>query len=297
MLTRLPVEIKKKVEEVYKKENGLSLEINAFTSVSGGCINQCGRIDTNRGTFFIKWNEKEYLPGMFEAESYGLRLMHDSAAICVPEVLFCDTTQRYAFIVMEYMEKGRRGAAYWTQLGEQLATMHQHAAEQFGLERDNYIGTLPQYNQWQDNWIDFFDLNRISPMLKYATDNGYFSSKHLRQWEKMRSGLPSLFPPDEKPALLHGDLWSGNVIDYKGAPCLVDPALYYGNREMELAMTGLFGGFDKLFYKAYFEAFPVAQGYWEREEIYQLYPLLVHVNLFGSGYVAPVEAILHKFGS
>lgn len=296
MLT-LPTEIKNKVEEVYRQQNDLSLEINQFSTVTGGCINQCGCIETNHGSFFIKWNEKAHLPGMFDAEAYGLRLMRDTSAICIPQVIFHDTTDRYAFIVMEYMEKGLRGATYWRQLGQQLAAMHQHTADQFGLGRDNYIGTLPQHNQWCDDWIAFFDVNRISPMLKYATDNGYFSSKHIRQWERLRNRLSSIFPSDEQPALLHGDLWSGNVIDNNGKPCLVDPAVYYGNREMEIAMTGLFGGFDQQFYEAYFDAFPVTQGFREREEVYNLYPLLVHVNLFGQGYVGQVEAVLNKFSS
>lgn len=297
MLTRLPTDIKDKIEEVYRQQNGLSLAINKLTKVTGGCINQCGCVETNRGNFFIKWNEKAHLPGMFEAEAYGLRLMRNTSAISIPQVIFHDTTDRYAFIVMEYMQRELRGARYWTQLGEQLAAMHLHTTDQFGLDHDNYIGTLPQHNQWVDDWIDFFDVNRISPMLKYATDNGYFSSKHIRQWERLRDRLSSIFPSDEKPALIHGDLWSGNVIDNNGVPCLVDPATYYGNREMEIAMTGLFGGFDKQFYEAYFDAFPVAHGFWEREKVYNLHPLLVHVNLFGQGYVGQVEAVLNKFGS
>ncbi len=184
---------------------------------------------------------------------------------------------------------------YWETLGQSLAVLHSHTQPTFGLHFDNYIGSLPQTNTLTANGYDFFFEHRLLPQAGLALYKGLLSKKSYDALFRLRDRLPELFP-NERPALLHGDLWSGNVlINEDNKPALIDPAVYYGFREAELAFTRLFAGFDDRFYDAYDEAFPLQNGFNERVAIYNLYPLLVHVNLFGSGYVSGVERVLKQF--
>jgi fructosamine-3-kinase len=269
--------------------------IQDFVFAGGGCINQGGRLKTTSGIFFLKWNDEKKFPLMFEAESEGLKLLQRQNAIRIPKVIGNGINDSYQFLLLEYIDQKSRSKNHWEALGTRLAALHRSFSTHFGLDHDNYIGSLKQYNQQSPSWIHFFIEQRLNIQLKLAIDNGVAPSNWQQRFERLYSRLPSLLP-EEKPSLLHGDLWSGNLItDEKGEPCLIDPAVYYGNREADLAMTKLFGGFDRDFYTAYQEAFPFQSGYQKRVDLYNLYPLLVHVNLFGGSYSYSVEEILRAF--
>jgi len=273
----------------------LSWSIKTFSSASGGCINQGGELVTAEGSYFLKWNDRQRYPQMFEKESKGLKLLGDANCMDVPEVIHVGETDNLQFIIMSFVKSGRRAKNYWSLLGEQLANLHRNTHTHFGLDHDNYIGSLIQQNQWKENWIEFFIQHRLEAQLALAEGNKKITSDIRKQFESLYKKLPDLFP-QEKPALLHGDLWSGNLmINERGEPTLIDPAVYYGHREAELAFTQLFGGFEPEFYQAYHEAFPIAKGFDSRVDLYNLYPLLVHVNLFGGGYLQQVKNILDRF--
>lgn len=178
---------------------------------------------------------------------------------------------------------------------QQLAALHKTHAPFNGLDHDNFIGSLPQPNHQNNSWPHFFEDMRLRPLLKQAIDQGLAPIEWAAQFDKLFAKLSSLLPND-KPSLLHGDLWSGNVIsNLLGAPCLIDPAVYYGHREMDIAMTRLFGEFDAAFYHAYQETYPMLPGFEERMNIYNLYPLLAHLHLFGTTYVTPIQSTLNSF--
>jgi fructosamine-3-kinase len=273
----------------------LSWSVKAFHPASGGCINHGGELVTTAGSYFLKWNDRQRYPQMFEKESKGLRLLKAANCIDVPEVVHVGESGDLQFIIMSFVKSGRRVKNYWLLLGEQLANLHRNTNTHFGLDHDNYIGALIQKNQRKENWVDFFIQYRLEAQLALAEGNKKITSDIRKQFEALYKKLPDLLP-QEKPALLHGDLWSGNVmINARGEPTLIDPAVYYAHREAELAFTQLFGGFEPEFYQAYHEVFPIAKGFDSRANLYNLYPLLVHVNLFGGGYLQQVKNILDRF--
>lgn len=262
--------------------------------VGGGCINETVKVQCAEGVFFLKWNEQAP-EDMFAAEAAGLSLLEETGRVRVPGVLGHGKLHGKSYLLLEYLEPGRRIANYWQKLGRDLASLHQVSASRFGLFRDNYIGRLPQKNSEYLSWNDFFIENRLKPQVGLAYYNGLISTAHLSQFEQFYPKLSSLLPP-EPPSLLHGDLWSGNVhTSPDGSACLIDPAVYYGHREMDLAFTRLFGGFDPEFYFAYHEHYPLQAGWEFRSDIFNLYPLLVHVNLFGRSYLPAVERTLRHY--
>jgi len=283
------------IEEALAAALGKTVAIRSFRSIGGGCINRAQRMETDAGVFFIKTNSATRFPGMFAAEAKGLALLRQAGALGVPAVVACGEGQGQSFIIMEFIHAAARTRLFWENFGRALARLHRHRAVRFGLDHDNYIGSLPQSNTRHDTWHSFFIEERLRKQSRPARDAGLLSSVHIRQLESLYPRLAGFFPA-EAPALLHGDLWSGNFMtDNRGEACLIDPAVYYGHREAELAFTRLFGGFDVRFYDAYHEAFPLHHGWEERMDMYNLYPLLVHVNLFGGGYVAEVVNILNKY--
>jgi fructosamine-3-kinase len=196
---------------------------------------------------------------------------------------------------MEFIEQGPQNKFYWKDLGSGLANIHKATNVLFGLDHDNYIGSLRQLNTSSENWIDFLVNKRLNVQLKLAMDSGLAGSQMMKSFESLYLKLPTLLP-EEKPALLHGDLWSGNIITTRsGEPCLIDPSVYYGCREVDLAMTKLFGSFPGDFYDSYTDTYPLLSGYQDRFELYNLYPLLVHLNLFGTQYRSPITGILSRF--
>lgn len=273
----------------------LSWSVKAFHPALGGCINHGGELVTAEGSYFLKWNDRQRYPQMFEKESKGLTLLKSANCIDVPEVIHVGEAADLQFIIMSFMKAGRHAKNYWSLLGEQLANLHQNTHTHFGLDHDNYIGSLIQRNALTENWIDFFVQHRLEAQLSLGERNGKITSDIRKQFDVLYKKLPDLLP-QEKPALLHGDLWSGNVmVNEKGEPTLIDPAVYYGHREAELAFTHLFGDFEHEFYGAYQNTLPLSAGFNSRTDLYNLYPLLVHVNLFGGGYLRQVVNILSRY--
>jgi fructosamine-3-kinase len=292
MISRIPPAV---LEGVKTSLNIDDSAFKGFSFASGGCINQGGKLKTTLGDFFLKWNDIKKFPGMFEAESKGLKLLREKNTIRIPEVIGFGESEGHQFLLLEFIEEKFRQKKYWQHLGNKLASLHRRSSDLFGLDHDNYIGSLKQFNRQHASWLTFFVEQRLNVQLKLAIDSGIMDSEWSKQFESLYTKLTAILP-EEKPSLLHGDLWSGNLItDENGEPCLIDPAVYFGNREADLAMTKLFDGFEDEFYISYHETFPLQPGYDKRLDIYNLYPLLVHVNLFGGSYKSAVAAILKAF--
>jgi fructosamine-3-kinase len=290
-----PEELKKSVESVLTSKNGSMVQILEARSVGGGCINEANKLKTTAGIYFIKFNSATEFPEMFEKEAIGLKLLADTKTITIPEVTGFGESDKYAFLLLRYIESGTAGHKFWNEFGTKLADLHRNTSEYFGLEHDNYIGSLVQSNVQHPDFIGFFISQRIEPQLKEARNKGAFSQSDIRYFDSLFKSLHNIIPP-EKPALIHGDLWSGNfMVTPDGYPCLIDPAVYYGHREADIAMTQLFGGFQPEFYHAYNLAWPMENGWQKRMDIFNLYPLLVHVNLFGGGYAGQVLRIIRQF--
>ncbi|MBX2972460.1 MAG: fructosamine kinase family protein [Flavobacteriales bacterium] len=273
---------------------GRPVDIEHEVPVGGGSINDAYRLDTDAGRFFVKVNSTDCSPGMFAAEADGLGHLRGAGAIRVPAVIATGEDHDHSFILLEWVEGGLRTDPFWTTFGRSLAALHRHTATSFGLDHSNYIGTLKQVNTPYERWADFFITCRIEPQVKMARDRKRIGDGDVLRFERLYTKLGHLFP-QEPPALLHGDLWSGNFMcDAQSCPVLIDPAVYHGHREMDIAMTKLFGGSEEGFYTAYNEAWPLEQGWKERVDLCNLYPLLVHVNLFGAAYPAQVHAILTR---
>jgi fructosamine-3-kinase len=221
-----------------------------------------------------------------------LELLKSTNSVSVPDVIGTGTAEGDSFLILQAVIAGRRTGNYSEALGRNLAKLHRNSSYQFGLDHNNYIGSLSQSNKSFESGVDFFINERIRPMVASARDKKYFSNQELESFNQLYKKLPSLLPA-EPPALLHGDLWNGNVITGPdGHAWLIDPAIYYGHRETDLAMAQLFGGFYDDFYDAYNEAFPLTPGWKKRVQLFQLYPLLVHLNLFGRGYLNGINQIL-----
>ncbi len=278
-----------------EKKSGRPVNIERMMPVYGGDINQSFHLKTSIGDLFVKINDADIYPGMFEKEARGLATIRLTGEIRVPEIIGTGYSGSTAFLVLEYIREGRKGPAFWEHFGRQLAAMHRHTWRQYGLDYDNYIGSLLQINRPDSSWVNFFIQNRLRYQLNLAANRGLADTALIKRFERLFDKLHDLFPV-EFPHLLHGDLWSGNfLVDHTGEPVLIDPAIYYGHREMDLAMTRLFGGFDRRFYEAYDEAFPLQPGWEERLPVYQLYPLLVHLNLFGPSYLSSIRSVLDRY--
>ncbi len=281
----------------YLKET-LGSEITGATPIGGGCINDAFQVTmTNHQSLFVKQNRYS-LRDMFEKEARGLELLAGAAdGLRIPRVYgtFNDASEDKAYLILSFVREGRSDNTFDEQFGRSLAHMHQQTSTQYGLDHDNYIGRLPQKNDRRDDWITFFAECRIEPQIAMARDSGYFPGSVRQSLDRMYSRLPELLP-EEPPSLLHGDLWGGNYLcDTENRPVLIDPAVYYGHREAELSFTRMFGGFGKGFYRGYEEVWPLQPGFSKRRDIFNLYPVLVHVNLFGGAYVAQAESIIHRF--
>ena len=240
---------------------------------------------------FVKTGPASSLP-MFEAEAEGLRELAAADAVRVPAVIDCGIDDGTAFIAIERLHLERATTAVETVFGDQLANLHRHTKKRHGWHRDNTIGPTPQHNPWTDDWIDFFREHRLRFQLDLAARNGY-SGELQSLGDRLESRLPDLFDGYAPAAsLCHGDLWSGNWGVADGVPVIYDPAVYYGDRESDIAMTMLFGGFGRAFYRAYGESWPMAEGHERRLKLYQLYHVLNHLNLFGSGYLGQAMKLL-----
>jgi len=271
-------------------------EVVASRSIAGGDINQAYEITLADGRrLFAKTNARSPR-GMFAAEALGLGWLDEANALRIPKVVaVSQADEAQQFLVLELIASGSAARDFDERLGRGLAALHRSGTPGFGLDHDNFIGRLPQTNAPAPTWTDFYRTRRLEAQLRRANDEGLATTRMLRGFDRLWGALDELIGPPEPPARLHGDLWGGNLLcDDRGAPCLIDPAVYGGQREMDLAMMRLFGGFGPRVFSAYEEAWPLADGHRERVALYQLYPLMVHVNLFGGGYVGSVEASLDR---
>lgn len=273
---------------------GRHVDVEHERGVGGGSISDAYRIETNEGSYFVKVNALDAIPSFFEAEADGLARLGRTKAIRVPQVIAFGEDHDDAYLLMEHIQRGVPGKGFWEEFGRSLARLHRNTQDQFGLERPNYIGTLKQVNLPEPDWASFFQHHRLEPLVKMARDKHKLNDAIVLRFERLYNHLGDLFPR-EAPALLHGDLWKENfLVGPAGEPVLIDPAVYYGHREMDVAMTRLFGGFNDEFYSAYAAEWPLEPGWEERVDLCNLYPLLVHVNLFGGGYVAQLDAALKR---
>ncbi len=294
VITKLPnYQIIKAVFE--SCENFLGASIVSSRTVGGGSICDSRLLRTDKGNYFLKMSNSPQASAMFEAEAKGLEMLAATKSLKIPEVIFYSSEDNVSFLLMEYIEQGVPTATFWKEFGYGLAELHRESNPFFGLDSDSFIGSLPQRNTPKDNWVDFFILERIQPQIDLAVNRSAIDKDAISKFEKLYIILPEIFP-EEKPALIHGDLWNGNfIVTSQGMPAIFDPSVSFAYREMDLAMSMLFGGFDQKFYNAYNEAFPLQNGFENRVEIYQLYYLMVHVNLFGGSYLNAVKSILTKY--
>lgn len=272
---------------------GRKFAIATQRSVGGGCINEGHRIEGAGQIYFVKLNRPNQSE-MFAAEALGLQQMGATQSILVPQPLCWGETQSNSYIVMDWLELGSGGSGSWQEMGRQLAQMHKAGgSEQFGWERNNTIGSTPQINTWCDSWAEFWAETRIGYQIRLANRHGGGFPEAKKVAACIRKVLADIKP---KPALVHGDLWSGNAaIASDGSPVIFDPAAYYGDREVDIAMTELFGGFPPSFYRGYEEVWPLEQGYGDRKDLYNLYHILNHFNLFGGGYGSQAKRMLQRF--
>jgi protein-ribulosamine 3-kinase len=276
-------------------ETNLSIKIISAMPVSGGSINAVYCLRTTKGKYLLKLNNRDKFPGMFKCEAEGLRAIAKTNTIAVPGIVLQDDVDDKCFLLLEWIETRRPTAKASALLGQQLARMHQATAGSFGFDSDNYMGSLKQSNKKNGSWSEFFIQDRLMPMVKTGIDKELLNRTDTANFEQLYKKLPELFS-EEPSSLIHGDLWSGNyLISEDEKPYLIDPAVSYGHREFDIAMTTLFGGFSNEFYAAYNEAFPLEKGWQQRMDLWNLYPLLVHLNLFGMGYLGQVRDCLNEY--
>lgn len=286
---------KEEIELLLSSKLGGDIFINSYSFVGGGSINETFVINTNRGHFFVKKNSASRFPDMFKKEVKGISILAETNEILVPEIIGIGESNSEAFLILENIESGLKSQTFWDDFGQQLAKLHSHSVDYFGLDHDNYIGSLVQKNSKHDNWTDFFKEERLEFQLRMARNSGIVSKPITASFDRFFNKLDEIFPK-EQSSLLHGDLWGGNfMVSSVGEPIIIDPAVYYGHREMDLGMTQLFGGFDKQFYVSYNRHFPLESGWEQRLQYCNLYPLLVHVNLFGGSYLQSISSIIGKF--
>lgn len=278
-------------------EAALGQPVLSAARVPGGDINDAFELVlVDQRKVFLK-THAQAPAALFAAEAEGLEFLRAAQALRIPQVLAVSPAgEGPPFLLLEFIAPSRRRRDFDETLGRGLALLHRFGAPSFGFRADNFIGRLPQANRSRESWAEFYHEQRLEPQLRAARATGRASLPLCRRFEQLFEKMPALVGDSEPPARLHGDLWSGNVhLDEQGAPCLIDPAVYGGHREMDLAMMRLFGGFSERVFAAYAEVNPLARGHEERVPLYQLYPLLVHLNLFGGSYLASVEQALSRY--
>jgi len=266
-------------------------QLQSQTSVSGGCINRCHQLLSKQKQYFLKLNHANQA-AMFSAEAAGLTELHRSQSLRTPQPLCSGVIGEQSFLVMEWIEFDHRSGNQ-RRLAEQLVQLHQQSRPHFGWSQNNTIGATPQKNRQQSSWLTFWREQRLGFQLRLAAKNGH-RGQLQELGNKLLESLDQLLDHQPQASLLHGDLWGGNVAYAQGEPVIFDPAIYYGDRETDLAMTELFGGFSADFYAAYQHHWPLDSGYQVRKILYNLYHILNHLNLFGEGYRSQAEAMMQR---
>jgi fructosamine-3-kinase len=286
-------ELKKHIELRLSEKLGIG---NSFKwkPVAGGSINETYKITSKSISFFVKINTTNVFENGFDEEVSGIQFLKVNSTL-VPQIICNGVFKEYAYLVLEWIVSGIQTETFWTNFTQQLVKLHKQKSDRFGLKTNNYMGELVQNNTLKYNFSEFFIENRLKPQIKIAFNNRLLQPKILHHFENLFKQLEAIIPK-ENPAALHGDLWSGNFIcNSNEQVVLIDPAVYYGHREIDIAMTTLFGGFSSIFYENYNETYPLEKGFENRKDIYNLYPLLIHLNLFGSSYFKSIETIITKF--
>ncbi|MCB9223776.1 MAG: fructosamine kinase family protein [Crocinitomicaceae bacterium] len=260
--------------------------------LAGGDINDVFLVNSNNSDLVVKINSKSDYPNMFEVEAKGLELLKQ--AIKTPDVQYFGEEGSLQYLILEHIVQGPKTKNFWLSFGQDLAALHKRTDSQFGLDHHNYIGSLHQSNTQHENWIDFLVTERLEVMIKLAVDQGEIGWEEAKLMNRFYVKLDAFYP-HEAPSLIHGDLWGGNYLCSNEQAVLIDPAVYFGHREMDIGMMHLFGGFDPLLFNAYNEVYPLEKGWEERIPFHQIYPLMVHVNLFGGTYWRQVYNILRQF--
>lgn len=275
-------------------EARLSQNILKMSQLHGGDINRVFDIHTPGKRYVLKLNDKGSFPHMFDKEANGLNKLA-KCGVSTPLVVDVFDHREDQFLLLAYIEPERPSALFWQKFGHTLGTLHKCSYDYFGLEEDNYIGSLRQVNGYTDTWEEFFINHRIQPLVKMAYDKQLIDERHIRYFDAFSTAFDNLIPK-ERPALLHGDLWSGNLLcGVNQTPVFIDPAIYYGHREMDIAMTKMFGGFDKTFLDFYNDILPLEKGWEQRLSIHNIYPNLVHLVLFGKSYLGGIERIIKRY--
>lgn len=283
-----------KLSEQLRQKVGNLSPLRNVKPVGGGDINECLRLDFDERSVFVKKNSDQAYPRMFDLEARALEELRNESQFAIPQVIMNGCVEDEAFLILEFLEEGRKEPGFWEDFGAKLAMMHRPVKPAFGWHTDNYMGRLVQANDFEDQWADFFATRRIEPQLKMARESGLLQGDDLRRAARFLEKVESLVPA-EPAALIHGDLWAGNyMVAPDGSPALIDPALHYGHREADIAMMHLFGGFSPEVFEAYNRSYPLEAAWRERLDIHNLYPVLVHLNLFGASYAAQVRATLKK---
>jgi len=275
-------------------QDRLSEKVKNISPLSGGDINDVYKIKTQKNTYVLKVNEESDFPMMFVHEKQAL-ISLGGTGVKTPQVIHTFEDSGKQFLVLEFIEEENINADFWRNFALDLTKIHSESMSYFGLEYNNYIGSLRQDNSPEDSWEDFFIRKRIQPLTKQAYDLDLLNSDHIKRFENLFSSLKDILPK-EKSSLLHGDLWYGNLMCTKDqTPVFIDPAIYYGNREMDIAMTRMFGGFDNSFIHDYNDLLPMENNWEERIQIHNLYPNLVHLLLFGKSYLSGIERVIRQF--
>ena len=284
------------LKEVLPARLGSSFRLLSVHPEGGGCISQALRLVTTHGAFFLKWNAS-CSPDLFVREAEGLQALKNAIGgeMVIPEVvLMGEVGEVPGFILLEFLEPGVVSHQE-EKLGQGLAYLHRSRGTDFGFSHDNYCGATPQRNSWSDNWSTFFIQNRLLFLLKLIRDRRGINHAKQQIYDRLTDKLPDLLPDKSEPVLIHGDLWSGNYLYTTSGPALIDPASYFADREMELSIMTLFGGFSQGTWRAYQEAYPLERGWEDRVQLYQLYHILNHYYLFGGFYGQQALAVAKKF--
>jgi fructosamine-3-kinase len=270
-------------------ENVIKKTIERVKPLPGGDINLTFQIETSNEFYFCKTNSSGIGADLLEKEAHGLKVL--SRYCNVPDII----ASTPKVLILSWIIDAKKSKVFWQKLGEHLANLHKITSNKFGFDRDGYIGTLHQANGQYDDWNSFYVAQRLEPQLRLAVDKGLLATTDFGSIELMEK-IVNIVTPTEPATLIHGDLWSGNILcNENGEPYIIDPCISYAHREMDIAMSMLFGKFDPVFYEAYHEARPLEVAYKDRMDIYQLYYLLAHLNMFGIGYKNDVLKIINRY--
>ena len=288
------ITIQNRIEDLLEHFTGKRREVK-LSKIGGGSINEAFKLSVEGRTLFVKCNTNSPGPNFFNCEAKGLKLLRGT--INSPKVWHVEDNDEFSLMILDFIEKSYPNNRFWENFGFSLAKLHQNYAKNYGLEYDNYMGSLPQKNITEKplSWVEFFITKRLMPQVEMAVNNNLLDAEELKDFEKLYAKLPNILI-EEKPTLVHGDLWSGNFLPSTNSEVvLFDPAVYYGNREVDIAMTYLFGGFEDVFYESYHHMLPLEEDDIEtRLDIYNIYPLMVHVNLFGKTYYHGIKKVIDR---